>query len=323
MGVGERVLVTGGAGFIGGHLVERLVRDGADRVAVVDNLFLGTEANLADARALGGDRVVLYRDDAGDAAAMAEIIGRERPDIVYNLATKALLYSFLNPSGACRVNVDIALALCELLRRDAFGRLVHLSSSEVYGTAAAVPMDEGHPLNAETTYAAGKAAADLAVSSYVRMFDVDAMTLRPFNNYGPRQNTRDFAAVVPVTVARVLAGQPPVIEGDGEQTRDFLFVNDTVDALLRAASAPSGKGQVWNLGSGRETPIGSLVRMVADLAGWKGQIEEAPARPADVRRHCADVTRAEAVIGPIAVTPLETGLAATVEWYLQQAQAGR
>ena len=95
----------------------------------------------------------------------------------------------------------------------AFGRLVHLSSSEVYGTADAVPMSEAHPLNAETTYAAGKAAADLAVASYVRMFDVDAVTLRPFNNYGPRQNARDFAAVVPVTVSRVLAGLPPLVSG--------------------------------------------------------------------------------------------------------------
>ena len=318
-----KVLVTGGAGFIGGHLVEGLLRAGAERVVVVDNLFLGTEANLADARALGGDQVVLYRDDAGDAAAMAEIVRREQPDVVYNLATKALLYSFLNPSGACRVNLDIALALCELLRQGAFGRLVHLSSSEVYGTAEVVPMGEAHPLNAETTYAAGKAAADLAVASYVRMFDVDAITLRPFNNYGPRQNTRDFAAVVPITVARVLAGQPPIIEGDGQQTRDFLFVADTVDALLRASSAASTRGEVWNLGSGQETAIGPLVRTVAELAGWNGPIEEAPARPADVRRHCADVTRAEAVIGPIATTPLEEGLATTVAWYLAQAQAPR
>ncbi|MEO6317250.1 MAG: NAD-dependent epimerase/dehydratase family protein [Acidimicrobiales bacterium] len=314
--VDGRILVTGGAGFIGGHLVEALLVRGAERVVVVDNLFLGTEANLRPARGIGGDRLVLYRDDAGDQGAMAEIVRRERPTVVFNLATKALLYSFLNPSGACRVNLDIALALCELQRQGAFDRLVHLSSSEVYGTAQTVPMSEAHPLNAETTYAAGKAAADLAVASYVRMFELDAVTVRPFNNYGPRQNMRDFAAVVPITVGRILAGQPPVIAGDGLQTRDFLFVRDTVDALLRTADAVGPPGSVWNLGSGHETPIGELVTTVAALAGWTGPIERAPARPADVRRHCADVALAEAAIGPIATTSLEEGLAETVAWYL-------
>lgn len=311
------VLVTGGAGFIGSHLVDQLLARGAPHVAVVDNLFLGREANLEDALRHHPGRVNVYREDAGDPGAMAAIVERERPYVIFNLATKALLYSFFNPSGACRTNLDVALTLCELLRAGAYGKLIHVSSSEVYGTAQTVPMGEGHPLLAETTYAAGKAAADLAVASYVRMFDVDAVTLRPFNNYGPRQNAGSFAAVIPATVARVRAGQSPIIEGDGQQTRDFIHVADTVDALLRLAAADVPRGSVLNVASGHETPIGDIVTTVARLAGWTGEIERHPARVADVRRHCADVRAAESIIGTIARTPLQEGLSTTVAWYLE------
>ncbi len=317
----ERALVTGGAGFIGSHLVDRLLADGAERVVVVDTFFLGSEQNLTEARQRHGDALVVYREDAADQAAMAEICRVEQPDVVFNLATKALLYSFFNPAGACRVNLDIALALCELQRAGAYGRLVHLSSSEVYGTAQQFPMGEDHPLLAETTYAAGKAAADLAVASYVRMFGLDALTVRPFNNFGPRQNSGSFAGVIPLTVSRILAGDAPVIEGDGEQTRDFIFVEDTVDALLRLADLPDLNGQVVNLASGRETSILELVTHLCDALGWTGGIEHVATRAADVRRHRADVSRAESLIGPVATTTLADGLATTVEWYRSRAAA--
>jgi UDP-glucose 4-epimerase len=314
---GARVVVTGGAGFIGSHLVEALLNRGADRVAVVDNLFLGSAANLA--QFADDERLILYREDAGEADAMRAVVEREQPDVVFNLATKALLYSFFNPVGACRVNLDIALALCELQRHGAFGKLVHVSTSEVYGTARSVPMDENHPLLAETTYAAGKAAADLAVASYVRMFGIDAVTVRPFNNYGPRQNAGTFAAVIPITVNRVLAGLPPIVSGDGLQTRDFIFVGDTVDAMLRIAALDGTQGAVLNVASGIETAIGDLVQRVAVLAGWDASLEYEPERVADVRRHWADVTAAEALIGPVARTALDDGLALTVDWYKQHA----
>jgi UDP-glucose 4-epimerase len=315
----RRPLVTGGAGFIGGHLVDELLARGAEKVVVVDNFFLGKEENLVEARAAGGDRLVVYREDAADADAMAAVCAAEEPDVVFNLATKALLYSFFNPAGACRVNLDIALALGELLRAGAYDRLVHLSSSEVYGTAQFVPMTEEHPLLAETTYAAGKAAADLALAAYTRMFDLDIRTVRPFNNYGPRQNEGAFAAVVPLTVHRILAGEAPRLQGDGEQTRDFIYVGDTVAGLLALAEEPALRGEVANLGSGVETSIRSIVETIADLMGWDGPIEHDPARDADVRRHCADSTKAEKYLGPLATTPLRDGLARTVEWYREQA----
>lgn len=314
---GARIVVTGGAGFIGSHLVDALLDGGAEQVAVVDTFFLGKEVNLERSRQRHGDRLAVYREDAGDRDAMQAVCDAVRPDVVYNLATKALLYSFFNPVGACQVNLDIALSLCELARQKAFGRLVHVSSSEVYGTAQQVPMTEDHPLLAETTYAAGKAAADLAVASYVRMFDIDAVTVRPFNNYGPRQNEGTFAAVIPSTIRRILGGEAPLVEGDGEQTRDFILVDDTVDVLVRFADLPGIAGEVVNVGSGRETSIRSLVTTIAELLGYDGPIESRPPRPADVRRHRAGVDKLHTMLD-FEPTPIERGLEPTVAWYRER-----
>lgn len=311
---GQRVVVTGGAGFIGGHLVDALLAAGCERVAVVDNFFLGKMENLTQAEA-HGDRFVLYREDAAERTAMEAVISAEKPDIVFNLATKALMYSFFNPAGACKVNLDIALILCDLLRNGAFGRLLHVSTSEVYGSAVHVPMTEDHPLLAETTYAAGKAAADLAIASYVNQYDINVTTVRPFNNYGPRQNDGAMAAIVPITIKRILSGQKPVLQGDGLQTRDFVYVADTVDGLMRFGLCDTARGGVFNLASGRETTMKAIIDGICGHLGYDGEIEWQPARNADVRRHMAGVEKAVNAIGPVAPTRLEDGLKSTVEWY--------
>jgi UDP-glucose 4-epimerase len=312
---GARVLVTGGAGFIGSHLVDALLDTGAEAVAVVDTFFLGREENLAAARERHGDALTVYREDAGDLGAMTAICRAERPDVAFNLATKALLYSFFNPIGAFQVNVSIAAALAELLRTGALPKLVHLSSSEVYGSAQQISMDESHPLLAETSYAAGKAAADLLLMSYVNMYELDVVTVRPFNNYGPRQNDGSFAAIVPLTIKRLLDGAPPVIEGDGLQTRDFIYVDDTVAAILALATSDAAGGRTLNVGSGREVEIREVVDAICGVAGYTGEIVHAPARVADVRRHRADVTAVEALLGPVARTPLREGLERTYSWH--------
>jgi UDP-glucose 4-epimerase len=314
---GRRVVVTGGAGFIGSHLVDALLAGGCQRVAVVDNFFLGKDENLQEATAHAGDRLKIYREDAAEATAMAAIIAAEKPDIVYNLATKALLYSFFNPAGACRVNLDIAIALGELLRAGIYGRLIQISTSEVYGSAVRVPMDEHHPQLAETSYAAGKAAADTLLLSYVNMFDLDITILRPFNNYGPRQNDGALAAIVPLTVKRICAGEKPIIQGDGKQTRDFIFVKDTIRGLLAFGSNINGRGRVLNLASGKETAIKEIVDTLGELLDYSGEYEWQPARKADVQRHMADVRQAEQLMGPIARTNLRAGLRETVDWYLK------
>ena len=314
----ERVLVTGGAGFIGSHLVDALLDAGTKHVTVVDTYFLGSDENLEHARNRYPGALDVYREDAGDHVLMSEIIERSQPDVVFNLATKALLYSFLNPSGACQVNLSIALTLCELLRKECFGRLVHVSSSEVYGSARYVPMDEEHPLLAETTYAAGKAAADLAVASYVRMFDLDAVTVRPFNNYGPRQNEGLFAAVVPLTIMHILRGEQPIVQGDGRQTRDLIYVEDTVQSIIASAMSPCVRGQTLNVASGTETAIGELVELICTIMEWGGGISYEATRTADVKRHLADVSRAKELLGTPATTPLPEGIRQTVRWYVDQ-----
>lgn len=311
----SKIAITGGAGFIGSHLVDMLFENGVKKVSVVDTFFLGKEENIADAKSKYGNKLSVYKEDASDYPAMQEICAREEPDTVYNLATKALLYSFFNPSGACKVNLDIALCLAELLRKGFYGRLVHVSSSEVYGTAKEVPMNEDHPLLAETSYAAGKAAADLALNSYVNMFDLDLFTIRPFNNYGPRQNEGALAAVVPLTIQRILKGEKPVVLGDGRQTRDFIFVKDTVRAILELSTKHSVRGQTINIGSGEETSIAAIMRVICEQLGYKGEILYQEGRKADVKRHCAGIGQATALMGSVAITGIEEGIRQTVDWY--------
>ncbi|HET9885971.1 MAG TPA: NAD-dependent epimerase/dehydratase family protein, partial [bacterium] len=256
---GRRALVTGGAGFIGSHLVDRLLASGADRVVVVDNFFLGKRENLADAFGKGGKRLSVVNDDASDLPAMREIVERESIQDVYNLATKPLEYSFDNPAGAFDVNTRLAITWGELLRKGHYERLIHTSSSEAFGSAVTRPMREDHPRNPTTPYAAGKAAADLALLSYVRTFDLDIRILRPFNNYGPRQNWGSYSGVVPKTAQRLLEGKPPILHGDGTQGRDFVYVEDVADALLAVSSTPAARGQDLNVASGQETPVKEII----------------------------------------------------------------
>lgn len=318
---GRSVLVTGGAGFIGSHLVDRLLRDGAS-VVVVDNFFLGKRENLADAVASGGPLTIRY-EDASDLPAMREILERHRVEDVYNLATKALEYSFDNPRGAFEVNTSIALTLAELLRKGHYARLVHVSSSEAFGTAVTRPMDEDHPRRPTTPYAAGKAAADLALQSYMRTFDLDARIVRPFNNYGPRQNTGAYSGVVPKTMDRLLRGEPPILHGDGLQGRDFVYVEDVADGLVTVAGCDAARGLELNIASGVETPVKELLRTMCDVAGFEGEWITEPRRTADVDHHIGDASRLERVTGYRPRTRLHEGIARTWEWYRSRSRGGR
>lgn len=309
---GSGILVTGGAGFIGSHLVDRLLHDGAREVVVIDNFFTGSEANLAEALATG--RAAFYRDDAELPTSLDYIFDAHDIDIVFNCATKALNYSFVNPANAFDTNVTVALNLLEAQRRGQFRVLCHFSTSEVYGTAVYEPMDEAHPRNPTTTYAAGKAAADLAVESYVRMFGLDAFIIRPFNNYGPRQNHRGpLAGIIPITARRVLTGSAPEIHGDGLQSRDFIYVLDTVDATVKLYGVLHA-GETVNISTDNQIRIADLVARICEKLDYRGEVLRKPGRPSDVLYHNASNARVRGLI-EYSLTPFETGLDLTLDHY--------
>lgn len=309
---GKTHLVTGGAGFIGSHLVDRLLADGAEHVYIIDNLFVGSEDNIASALASG--RATFFRDDIEFATSLEYIFSQHSIDSVFNCATKALNYSFYNPSNAFSTNVTGVLNLLELQRQGAFRSLCHFSTSEVFGTAVYEPMDEAHPRNPTTTYAAGKAAADLAVESYVRMFDVDACIVRPFNNYGPRQNHKGMlAGVIPITAWRILSGQTPELHGTGEQSRDFIYVDDTVDAVVKLFTClPAGENV--NISTDNQITIAELLKRICRHLGYDGEILRKEARKADVLYHNASNEKVHQLID-YQLTPFEKGLSDTLDWY--------
>lgn len=311
---GKTVLVTGGAGFIGSHLVDRLLQDKAAHVVVIDNLFVGSEHNLQQAQATG--RLTFYRDDAELTTSLNYIFSRHAIDAVFNCATKALNYSFLNPHNAFGTNVTVALNLLELQRHGAFKTLCHFSTSEVYGSAVYEPMDERHPRNPTTTYAAGKAAADLAVESFVHMFGLDAFIVRPFNNYGPRQNYKGMlAGVIPITAWRILSGGAPEVHGDGTQSRDFIFVRDTVDAVVKLYGVlPAGESV--NISTDNQVSILELVTRIARELSFRGEIVRKPARAADVLCHNASNKKIKSLID-YSLTSFDDGLRETLDWYVK------
>ncbi len=311
----KTILVTGGAGFIGSHLVDKLLVEGAAHVVVIDNLFVGSEDNLEEALATG--KVTFYRDDAEFNTSLEYIFTNHSIDIVFNCATKALNYSFLNPANAFDTNVRVTLNLLELQRRGLFKTLCHFSTSEVYGSAVYEPMDEAHPRNPTTTYAAGKAAADLAVESYVRMFELDAFIVRPFNNYGPRQNYKGMlAGVIPITAMRLLKGGTPEIHGEGTQSRDFIYVQDTVDAVVKLYSVlPSG--ETVNISTDNQISITELIERICTAFDYSGEILRKPGRHSDVLCHNASNEKVKGLI-QYSLTPFDKGLADTLAWYKQR-----
>ena len=312
---GKNILVTGGAGFIGSHLCDALLEKGAGKVVCLDNFFLGKMENIAEA--MEHENFVLYRDDARNFGVVEAIIEREGIEVVFNMATIALNYSFFNPFDAYMVNVSIANTLLELLKIGKYRTLIHTSSSEAYGTAQYSPMDENHPTDPTTPYAAGKAAADLMVHSFAKVLPLDIAIVRPFNNYGPRQNAEGpLAGIIPATAKRLKNGGKPVIHGDGEQTRDFIYVKDTVRGLIMAYENENSRGQIMNLGSGKDISMNHLLQEICDYMGYKGEWEHHESRTSDVRKLCADISKARKLIGFEPEMPFEEGIKETLDWYM-------
>lgn len=303
-------LVTGAAGFIGSHLVEELRGRGA-RVRALVRYTSGGGAGWLDGFDRGGLEVV--HGDVRDPDQMRRVVAG--CDTVFHLAALiGIPYSYESPRQNLEVNALGTLNLLEAARAAGVGRFVHVSSSEVYGTAQYVPIDEAHPLVGQSPYSASKIAADQMTISYARAFDLPAVIVRPFNTFGPRQSRR---AVIPTIVSQALFSDRIRI-GATETTRDFTFVRDTAGGMIAAGEAGGVEGATFNLGHGKEISIGALAAMVQELTGTSVPLEadETRLRPvaSEVDRLCSDASRARTMLGWRPAYTLRQGLMETVEW---------
>ncbi len=303
---GTNVLVTGGAGFIGSHLVDALHRHYGAGVGVLDDLSTGSLENLRPL--LDEGKIAFFQGDVADRQLLARTL--KEVDVVFHLACRGVRHSLGHPQANHQVNAAGTLELLEQARRAKVRRFIHVSSSEVYGTARAVPMDEDHACFPETVYGAAKLAGEAYARAYHQTYGLATVVVRPFNNFGPRSHFEgDAGEVIPRFVVRALAGLPPVIYGDGLQTRDFLYVEDTAHWLCKVAECDSLVGQTINLASGKETSIRELAALVGAETGRPELVPLFyPARPGDVRRHLGDMARATRLLGFAPRTPLRAGL---------------
>jgi UDP-glucose 4-epimerase len=283
---GARVLVTGGAGFIGSHLVDALLERDTASVVALDDLATGSRENLA--QALTDPRARLVEADARESDVLDALLGDV--DVVFHLACLGVRHSLHDPRENHEVNATLTLELLERARAAGVARFVHVSSSEVYGSAQRVPMDEDHPTSPETVYGGAKLAGEAYARAAYRTHGFPVTVARPFNAYGPRSHFEgDSGEVLPRTIVRVLAGLPPLVYGDGEQSRDFTHVTDTARGIIALAECDDAIGRTVNIGSGADVSIAELARIVLEVAGRRDlQPVHLDPRPGDVRRLLAD-----------------------------------
>ena len=310
---GRRVLVTGAGGFIGSHLIERLVRTGATVRAFVRYNSRQDRGSLryVDPQVLSAVEVV-----AGDLRD-GQAVEKAMDGVAFAFHLGAIIsipYSYTNPDEVVGVNVMGTLNVLNAARRHEVECLVHTSTSEVYGTARYVPIDEAHPLQGQSPYSASKIGADKLVESFWCAYGLPVVTIRPFNTYGPRQSTR---AVIPTIITQALKADR-IDLGNLEATRDFTFVSDTVEAFVKAVERPEARGQTVNLGTGREISIAQLCQMICRIVGGEIPVvvDKQRLRPAgsEVGRLLARNDLSAEVLGWTPVVSLEEGMARTVDW---------
>ncbi len=304
-------LVTGGAGFIGSHIVEELVGRG-EKVRVLDNFLTGKRENIAPFL----DGVELIEGDIRDAAVCRQAV-EGVDDVLHQAALPSVPRSVENPLLAHDINVNGTLNMLRASLEARVGRFVFASSSSVYGDNARLPQREGEEGSVLSPYALNKKVDELYSSLFYRLYGLKTIALRYFNVFGPRQDPlSQYAAAVPLFITRFLAGKSPTIFGDGEQSRDFTYVANVVEANLRALDAPSeAVGEAFNIACGDPTTVNALAVNIKRLTAASAEPVYAPPRPGDIRHSFADISKAGRLLGYVPVTSFRDGLAETVRWY--------
>ncbi len=291
----KNVLVTGAAGFIGSHLCDKLLETNLSKLVGVDNLFLGKEKNLEESKK--DNRFLFEKTDVTIYDDIKKVIFENNIDVIFHLAVLPLEVSLEDPVRGFDLNVIMTRNLLEIMRNEKPGiKMIAYSSSEVYGTALYTPMDENHPMLSHTPYAASKTASDLLAYSYHKTFNLDVSILRPFNNYGPRQNEGSYAGIIPKTIKRLINGDKPLIYDDGKQTRDFIFVKDTAHWTVKFFEMIENPGQIMNLASGIQTSVEKVISSICKAFPYDGEIEYLPKRAGDVRTHEGDMKLAREIL---------------------------
>ena len=307
------VLVTGGAGFVGSHVVDRLLA-ASHTVHVLDNLATGRRERVPAAARL---HVCDLRD-----ARLDTVITAVRPAVVVHVAAQAAVSrSVSDPRHDASVNVLGTIALLESCRRAGVPRTIYISTGgAAYGDTDVLPTPEDHPIRPASPYGISKVTAERYLEVWAALTGASGLTLRLANVYGPRQDPAGEAGVIAIFASRLLSGVRCVVNGDGDQTRDYVYVGDVADAVALAVSSPDAVG-IANIGTGIETTVNDLYRRLARLTNVRGDAEHAPAKPGEQRRSVLDATRAKSLLGWSATTPLDEGLTQTVAWFRKELNA--
>ncbi len=308
----SKALVTGGAGFIGAHLVEALVAD-KTRVTVIDNLTSGNLDNLAKVK----DQIDFIQGDIRDQK-LVEKAARGCRYIFHLAAVVSVTVTVADPLGSSQVNEIGTLAVLEAARKCKVRRVILSSSSAVYGDDPQLPKTEDLPPCPKSPYAVQKLVNEHYAALYNDLYGVETVCLRYFNVYGPRQDpSSPYSGVISIFMKQAASKQPPFIYGDGTQTRDFVYVTDVVKANRLAARDPSAPGKVFNIGTGRQISITALWNLIAAIAGVTLQPEFQPPRKGDILHSVADIEKSR-LIGYHPVVELAAGLAETYKWYRER-----
>jgi UDP-glucose 4-epimerase len=308
-----RILVTGGAGFIGSHLADRLVDAGHD-VIVLDNFSTGRTRNLSHSR--GRSNFQLVRADIRRIPrSFVRRLGRV-DRVAHLAAATSVQQSVRDPVSTTEVNVIGTLNVLGAAKALKAERVVFASSAAVYGTPRTFPIAEDANISPISPYGASKAASELYLRAFEENHGIEAVSLRYFNVYGPRQTPNEYAGVISIFAKRALNRQPLQIYGDGSQTRDFIYVSDVIDATVTTLEK-NLKSRAFNIASGREITILELAKMMQEIIQTGSELKFSPSLAGDIARSVADVTRARSELGFIAGTPIKDGLSTTAQWLAQ------